>query len=467
MMKLKGKKALVIGLGKTGQSSARFLAKQGARVIVTDSKPKSEFTDAIKGLADVKIDFEFGKHSPKYFTSVDFIVLSPGVPSDIDGLVEARAKKIPIINDIELAYPFIKAPIVAVTGTNGKTTTAALIAEMLRNDGKKVFLGGNIGTPVLNYLQSSEQADVVVLEVSSFQCESLDTFKPKIAVFTNLEPDHLDRYPAGVESYYTAKSRLLCNAGKDTVLVTNLENERAARLTQGFPGKIYSFTKQSPMSRSPALAERFQGAYLQKPKMVVKIKSEKNGGDKNGTDEEFNLMTCRLAGDHNRENLMAAACAAKAVGCSKESIQKTIENFRGVPHRLEYIRRKDGVYFYNDSKATNVASVIRALSAFTAPIILIAGGRDKDQDFSPLVDLVRQRVKHLILLGEAKEKINRIIGDFSETFLVGTFEEAVLLAYQKSRSGDVILLSPGCASYDMFKNYEERGDYFKKLVGQL
>lgn len=458
MLKLKGKKVLVVGLGKTGQSAARFLNDQGAKVSITDTRGKSELAEPLKALADLKIEYDLGKHTPKFFTTVDLIMLSPGVPANIEPLTEARNAGIPIINDIELAYSFIKAPIIAVTGTNGKTTTTSLIAEMLKNDGKKVFMGGNIGVPVLNMLNEKQQPDVVVLELSSFQLETIDEFKPKVAVFTNLEPDHLDRYPTGVDAYYAAKLRLLAKADKEMTLVTNLDNERTAKLAESFPGKVVHFTKRDPMTIGSSIAEQFQGAYLKRPKMVLKA---------NGKEDVVDLMMSKLAGDHNRENIMAAAAAATAMGCSKNGIQKTIETFKGVAHRLEFIRRKDGVTFYNDSKATNVASVLRSLSSFNAPIILIAGGRDKDQDFSPLIELVKRRVKNLILIGEAKEKINRVIGDFSETFLVGTFEEAVLLSYQKSRNGDVILLSPACASYDMFKNYEERGDYFKKLIAQL
>lgn len=458
MLKLKGKKVLVVGLGKSGQTAARFLTNQGAKVTVSDSKNKNELSEALKALADLKIEFELGKHNEETFTSQELIVLSPGVPSTIEGLAKAKAAGIPVINDIELAYSYIKAPIVAVTGTNGKTTTTTLISEMLKSDGKKVFVGGNIGTPVLNLLLNNETPDVVVLELSSFQLESIDTFKPTVAVFTNLEPNHLDRYPSGVESYYESKRRMIKNADKDTVLVTNLDNEPGARLAENFPGRVTYFTKRDPISINGSVAETFQGVYLKRPRAVIKL---------NGKEELLELILCKIPGDHNRENIMAAAIAAAAVGCSKQGMQKTIEAFKGVSHRLEFIRKKDNVAFYNDSKATSVPALTRALNAFMAPVILIAGGRDKDQDFAPLTDLVKKRVKTLILVGEAKEKINRVIGDFSETFLVGTFEEAVLLAYQKSRNGDIILLSPACASYDMFKNFEERGDYFKKLVNQL
>ena len=457
MFKFKGKRVLVVGLGKSGQSAARFLHNEGAKVTVTDSKSKAELGDALKNLADLKLEFDLGKHNDKFFKETDYVVLSPGVPASLPEVAAARAAGIPVINDIEIAFHYMKAPIIAITGTNGKTTTTSLISEMLKNDGKNVFTGGNIGTPVLDLVLGNLTPDAIVLELSSFQLETIKDFKPTVAVFTNLEPDHLDRYPQGVESYYVAKRRLLNNADASTILVTNQENDPAARLAETFVGKTYFFTKRNPILVNPATAENFRGAYLSRPKMIVKM----------DTEETFELMPLKLQGDHNRENLMAAAIAARAVGCSRVGIQKTIETFKGVEHRLEFIRRKDGVSIYNDSKATNVASVMRSLASFNAPIILIAGGRDKDQEFSPLVEVVKKRVKNLILIGEAKEKINRVIGDFSETFLVGTFEEAVLLSYQKSRSGDVILLSPACASYDMFKSYEERGDYFKKLVGQL
>lgn len=464
MRSFKGKTVCVVGFGKSGQAAARYLTAQGAQVIVNDSKSKQELNDALKNFADLKLEYDLGKHSAKSFETAEAIVLSPGVPHNIEGLAEAKARGIPVINDIDLVMDATTAPIIAVTGTNGKTTTTTMIADMLKLDGKKVFVGGNIGTPALEFTLKGENPEVIVLEVSSFQLESIDTFKPNVAVITNLEPNHLDRYPEGLESYYNAKKRIVKNADTNTLLITNLENPKTAAMADGFVGKFLGFTKKNPMTINPELAETFKGAYIQRPKMVFKNLQLLDGKTVN---EDYSLMTMKLPGDHNRENLMAAALAARAVGCSPVSIQKIIDTFKGVSHRLEFIRKKDGVYFYNDSKSTSVPAMKTAIGSFMAPIILIAGGRDKDQEFGPLADIVHKKVKNLILLGESKEKINRSIGDYSETFLVGTFEEAVLLAYQKSRNGDVILLSPGCTSYDMFKNFEERGDYFKKLVAQL
>ncbi len=464
MRSFKGKTVCIVGFGKSGQTAARYLTAQGARVIVNDSKSKQEMNEAIKNMADLKLEFELGKHSSKVFENIDAVILSPGVPPTIEGLAEAKTRGVPILNDIELVRDATQAPIIAVTGSNGKTTTTTMIAEMLKLDGKKVFVGGNIGTPALEFTIKGENPDIIVLEVSSFQLESIDTFKPNVIVITNLEPNHLDRYPEGIEAYYNAKRRIVKNADTSTVLITNLENPRTYAMKDSFPGIYLGFTRKNPMTINPELAETFKGAYIQRPKMIFRNVNIPEGKT---TNDEYSLMTVKIPGDHNRENLMSAALAARTVGCSNASIQKVIDQFKGVSHRLEFIRKKDGVYFYNDSKSTSVPAMQTAINSFLAPIILIAGGRDKDQEFGPLADLVHKKVKNLILLGESKEKINRSIGDYSETFLVGTFEEAVLLAYQKSRNGDVILLSPGCASYDMFKNYEERGDYFKKLVAQL
>jgi UDP-N-acetylmuramoylalanine--D-glutamate ligase len=460
MSRYKGKKVLVVGFGLSGVSAAKYLSKQGAKVTVVDSKQQEELKESIDACESLKLEYEFGKHNPKTFLSAELIVVSPGVPLTTKVLEEAREKNIPITSEVELAVGGIKEPIVAVTGTNGKTTTTALIGEMFKADGRAAFVGGNIGKPLLDYLNDGIKASVVVAELSSFQLELTDKLVPAAAVFTNLEEDHLDRYP-DFEAYVQAKKKLLGVCDRNSFVILNHDSAKVASLSQSSPGKLMWFTKHSPMKLGGKFAEEFMGVYWDSKtkKIVSKI---------TGKEETYDLSQFKLFGEHNRENLMAAICAARAMGVEPKAIQSVINSFKGVPHRLEFIRKKDGVFFFNDSKGTNVMSVQKSLSAFTSnPIILIAGGKDKGIDFTPLVDLVKEKCKILILLGEAKEKINRAIGDFSETYLVGTFEEAVLLAYQKSRSGDIILLSPGCSSYDMFKNYEERGEYFRKLVSQL
>ncbi len=460
MAKYKGKRVLVVGFGLSGVAVAKYMSKQGAKVTVTDMKQKSELTESVNACADLKLEYELGKHNPKTFHTAELIVVSPGVPLNIKPLEEAREKLIPIMSEIELAAQALKEPLIAITGTNGKTTTTSLLGEMFAADEKPAYVGGNIGKPLLNYVTDEGKAQFVIAELSSFQLDITDKLTPACAIFTNLEEDHLDRY-GDMGAYTNAKKRLLKNCDRNSFVVLNYDCPNVQKFAEENQGRLIWFTKRNPMEIGGTFAENFCGAYYNPAtkQIVARI---------TGKEELYDLTGFRLFGEHNRENLMAAICAARAMGVSPKAIQSVIGTFKGVAHRLEFVRKKDGVFFFNDSKGTNVMSAKRALASFTAnPIILIAGGKDKGMDFTPLCDLVKKRVKILILLGEAKEKINRAIGDFAETYLVGTFEEAVLLAYQKSRSGDIILLSPGCSSFDMFRNFEERGDYFKKIVSQL
>ena len=469
MSKFKNKKVLIVGFGITGVAVAKYMAKQGAQITVTDSKEKKDLADSISACSELTIEYEFGKHQSRPFQSAELIVVSPGVPLSIKPLEEAREKNIPITSELELALAVINVPIIAVTGTNGKTTTTTLIGEMFREDGKKVFVGGNIGRPLLDYVTEELSAEMIVLELSSFQLETCQKLNPVAAVFTNIEEDHLDRY-GDMASYVQAKKGLLKACTAKSLVVLNHDNPNVAQFSEAAPGKVTWFTKKDPLTVGGAFAENFAGAYfdVKKKQVITKLEVVEGSAKPELKEEIYDLSAFRLFGEHNKENLLAAICAARPLGVSQKAIQMVINTFKGVPHRLEFIRKKDGVFFFNDSKGTNVMSVQKSLSAFTAnPIILIAGGKDKNSDFAPLADLVKKKCKILILLGEAKEKINRALGDYAETYLVGTFEEAVLLSYQKSRSGDIILLSPGCASYDMFKNFEVRGDYFKKLVAQI
>ena len=460
MSKFKGKRVLVVGFGKSGVSAARFMAAEGARVTVTDMKQKTELAESVAACADLKIEYELGRHNGRTFATSELILLSPGIPLNSKFLDEARAANVPITNEIEIAASALQVPLIAVTGTNGKTTTTSLIGEIFKADRREVFVGGNIGRPLLDYHLEERPASAVVAELSSFQLELAEKLTPAVAIFTNIEPDHLDRYPT-LDAYVAAKKRLLSLCDRNSFVVLNRDCPTVAGFANEARGRLMWFTKRNPMEIGGEFAENFCGCYYDAShrRIVAKI---------TGKEEHYDVSQFRLFGEHNKENLMAAICAARSQGVSPAAIQTVIQSFRGVPHRLEFVRKKDGVYFINDSKGTNVMSLQRSLMAFSKnPIILIAGGKDKGIEFGPVADLVAERCKLLILLGEAKEKINRAIGDYAETYLVGTFEEAVLLGYQKSRSGDIILLSPGCASYDMFRNFEERGDYFKKLVSQL
>jgi UDP-N-acetylmuramoylalanine--D-glutamate ligase len=460
MSKYGGKMVLVVGFGLSGVASARYLAQQGARVVISDMKQRTELTDSLKACGDLKLEYDFGKHTPKYFHEADLIVVSPGVPLNLRPLQEAREKHVPITTEVELAGTMIKEDMIAVTGTNGKTTTVTLLGEIFKQAQKKCFLGGNIGRPLLDYVSNGCGSEVVVTELSSFQLELTERLAPKVAIFTNIGQDHLDRYP-DMDSYIRAKKRLLLACDQNSAVILNYDDPVVSRFATETVGRVLWFTRQNPIKIGGGFAEKFEGAYYLADTMEVVTKIA-------GVENRFCVKKLRLFGDHNKENVMAAVCAALEVRVEPVAIQAAIDAFKGVPHRLEFVRKKNGVYFINDSKATNVMSLYRSLLSFRKnPIILIAGGKDKDMDFSPLRDIVEKRCKMLILVGEAKEKLNRTLGDSADTFLMGTFEEAILMAYQKSRTGDIILLSPGCASQDMFRNYEERGDYFRKMVQQL
>lgn len=461
MGKYKGKKVLILGFGVTGISLVKFMCKQGARVVVSDIKQRAELNDSLKECAHLRgIEYDLGKHSPEHFQDADLIIVSPGIPLDLRPLQEARERGVVITNEVDLGASHLEQPLIGITGTNGKTTTTSVIAEMFKEDGRSAYVCGNIGNPIINYVTDEQKADFIVAELSSFQLELIEKLVPAVALFTNLDQDHLDRYH-NMEAYIDAKKKLLQACQKSSFVVLNYDDPIVSRFSLESPGRTIWFTKRNPLEIGGDFAEGFVGCYyLANEKKII--------GKFTGEEEVYDVSKLRLFGDHNKENVMAAICVARTMAVSSHAIQKVIDTFPGVRHRLEFIRRKGGVFFINDSKATNVMSLNRSLEAFQKnPIILIAGGKDKDMDFTPVRRLVEDRVKLLILIGEAKEKINRALGDYTETYLLGTFEEAVLLAYQKSQSGDIILLSPGCASYDMFRNYEERGDYFTKLVNNL
>lgn len=457
---VQGKNVLVVGLGQTGVAVSKFLVARGAKVTITDAKQRADVESSIAELGDLPVELDLGAHNSKTFLSAELIVVSPGVPLNLKVLDEARERGTPITNEIELAIQNIDTPVIAVTGTNGKTTVATLIGEMIRAGGKTPFVCGNIGLPLITYINENVTADYIVLEISSFQLEVTESLRPKVSVFTNIAEDHLDRY-GWMESYIRAKRRLLNMSGQDSVVVLNKSCPIVSEFAAEAKGRVEWFVLGQPSDFGGQFQEQFRGAYFVPGQTQITFKQS-------GQEDVLDLSKLKIFGDHNKENVMAAGLAVRAVGIPVAAMQTVVQDFAGVAHRLELVRRKDGVYFFNDSKATTPTSVRRSLESFKkSPVILIAGGKDKGLDFMPLQELLRRKCKVLILLGEAKEKINRSLGDCAETYLVGTFEEAVLVAFQKSRSGDVILLSPGCASYDMFKNFEERGDYFRKLVYQL
>lgn len=451
---LKDKRILVVGLGKTGSSLAHFLVAQGAQVTVTDHKSKPELSAQLELMGDLPIKYELGSHSPKTFLQQDLVILSPGVPSNLKIFEYARSQGVKITGEFEFTAGFIKEPVIAITGTNGKTTVARLVESFLRASGVSSWVGGATERPLIEYLRQENKSQVVIIEVSSFMLEHCENFNPANVIFTNLAENHLDRYRS-MEEYVNAKRRIFKNTNLATTSILNADDNAVVELARDPSvqrGKIFYF------SRKPLLEPQ-----------IMNIGGAVNIGDevrvRTGPDiEYYTIKGMRMRGKHNVENIMAAILAAREHGGKHDAIQTVIDQQRNLFHRIEYVRKVGGVQFFNDSKATNVHAVLRALDTFEENVILIMGGKETNLNFEPLRSVVKRKVKTLILVGEAKERINRDLGDFSETFLIGTFEEAILIAYQKSRIGDAILLSPGCPSFDMFDSYEERGDYFKEIV---
>jgi UDP-N-acetylmuramoylalanine--D-glutamate ligase len=444
-MDLEGKKFLVIGLARTGLECARFLAQRGAGVLVSDRRSMEDLKPGIESLAGLVLDYRLGGEETSWLDGLDYVVPSPGVPKDNVLLEQAVRRGIPVLSEIELAYGFFGAPLVAITGTNGKSTTTTLIGEMLKTSGKKVFLGGNLGAPFVGALQQSW--DWGVLEISSFQLEWIAEFRPRIAVLLNVTEDHLDRY-ASFADYRAAKERIFQAQTSADVAILNRDDPLVWEMRKRIKARVISFG----FSATPA------GLCAAGGEIVWRDGAH---------EERFSLRRAKLQGVHNLENMMAAVAAAKCAGVDNAVIQQTLENFSGLEHRLEFVREKDGVRYYNDSKGTNVGAVVKSLASFTEPVILLAGGVDKGGDYAPLEKAVKQKVRRLILFGAAREIIARALGALSETVIVDDLQAAVRDAAAHARAGDVVLLSPACSSFDQFRNYAERGNVFKTLVRQL
>ena len=457
LSELKGKKILIVGLAKTGVSLARFLVKYGASVTISDHKSEAELARYLEEVEDLPLQLELEGHSPKSFLNKDCVILSPGVSSYLKLFEYVRNQGVEVTGEFEFCSRFIKTPLLVVTGTNGKTTTADLIHRALKESGKYPWAGGNFGEPISEYLYREEKADFLVVEASSFMLEHVKEMVPKNIIFTNLAEDHLDRYRS-MEEYVNAKRKIFTNVSAQTTVIMNADDRAILELARD-PGVQKGCLRY--FSRKKSLESQIMkigGAILMDNQIRVRIGPEI---------EYYNIESSLLKGGHSYENIMAAILVARINGADWESIQRVISSYKGRPHRLSYVRKVGGVKFYNDSKATNVHSVMKALDLFEDNVILIMGGKDTGLNYNPLSDRIQKKVKNLILVGEAKEKINRQIGDYSETFVIGTFEEAILIAYQKSRIGDTILLSPGCPSFDIFNSYEERGNTFKELVNQF
>jgi UDP-N-acetylmuramoylalanine--D-glutamate ligase len=452
-MELKDKRVLVVGLGKSGVASALFLKAHGARVTVSDTKSGDELRNEIPSLLDHGITVETGGHGERTFRGQDLIVVSPGVPVDAPLLVQARAMGEAVIGEIELAASFLPGPIVAITGSNGKTTTTTLTGEILTAGGLPTLVGGNIGTPAITLAERAKRETVVVLEVSSFQLETIQSFRPKIAVVLNVTPDHLDRHRT-FEAYVDAKARIFENQRGDDFAVLNEDDPTCVTMAARTRAQVFWFSRQKEVK---------QGAWVREGNILYR---DGASSQKNPQREIMLVSEIPLKGAHNLENVLAAVCAGALMGCAPEKIRQAVREFKAVEHRLEFVATIRGVDYYNDSKATNVDATIKALESFPANIHLILGGKDKGSDYSVLNDLLRQRVKRVYTIGAAAAKIESQIKNV-EVVHAETLENALRKANAVAQPGDVVLLAPACASFDQFKNYEQRGQVFKEIVRGL
>lgn len=451
-MELAGKHVLVVGFGRTGQSAARFLVQTGARVTVTDRAAAGEIPGPAAVARELGVNTRFGGHDAGVFVEADLIVLSPGVPAALAPLESARKAGIPIIGEVELAARYIQNPLVAITGTNGKTTTTTLVGRMLEASGLPTFVGGNIGRPLIDCLLSPPAAArVVVAEVSSFQLETIDRFRPDVSVLLNITPDHLDRY-TDIEAYADAKCRIFENQQPSDTAVVNGFFGDLRRRTRGIAPERLLYCSPSENDAAAVVTAKRIHIRLERPHPLHAV---------------IDLADFSPAGRHNAENAAAASLAALSAGASLEGVRSALKHFKGLPHRMMRVAKIHAVTFYDDSKATNVDASARALAALSEPIHLILGGRDKGGDFSTLKPLIEQRVKHVVVLGEAAESIAAALDGAAPISRAASMQEAVKLASARAAAGDAVLLSPACASFDMFNDYAHRGEAFCRAVEDL
>ncbi|MBN1829706.1 MAG: UDP-N-acetylmuramoyl-L-alanine--D-glutamate ligase [Deltaproteobacteria bacterium] len=450
-MDLSGKRVLIIGLARTGLAAARFLAGHGAQVVVTEKKGMEELKVQASSLAERGATVLTGPHDPAILAGIDLVVPSPGVPPRNVILREASAAGIPVMSELELASRFLTRPVIAITGTNGKTTTTQLIGEMLRRGGRNVFVGGNIGNPLIGVAAADGAYEYLVIEVSSFQLQWSATFRPAVAVHLNLTPDHLD-YHSSFDEYRAMKERIFACQGPEDRAILNQSDPALKALEGRLKGRIEWFSAKGPVLR---------GMHSQDDRLLYAGLPY---------EESYSIGKIFLKGNHNLENAMAAILSVRPLGCSPEVIGAVLEQFAGPPHRIEFVGEIDGASFYNDSKGTNVDAVLRALERFSGAIILLLGGRDKGGDFSVLRASLAAKVKQLVIFGEARYAIDRSLGSaegLPSREMYPTLKEAMARSAEIMKPGDTVLLSPGCASFDEFSNYEARGDFFRSEVGRI
>jgi UDP-N-acetylmuramoylalanine--D-glutamate ligase len=450
-MDLKNKRVLVVGLGKSGISAALFLRRQGARVTVSDTRSAVALAKEIPALLEAGIMVESGGHGLLTFRRQDLIVVSPGVPMDTPEVKQVIGFGMPVIGELELASRYLQGRVVAITGSNGKTTTTTLVGKILGDAGSPTLVGGNIGLPVIDLVAQSTIETTSVLEVSSFQLETVEEFHPWIAVVLNITPDHLDRH-GSFEAYAAAKTRITENQGEDDFLVLNGEDKATQMVALKTKARIYWFSGRRPIK---------QGAFVH-GESILFVPRE---GAK--AEPVMPVAEIPLKGAHNVENVLAAVCVARLAGVPAEKIRASVASFKAVEHRLEFVKNVNGVEFYNDSKATNVDAAMKAVASFAGGIHLILGGKDKDSDYTLMAELLKERVKAVYTIGSAAEKIERQLQGVVKMVSAETMQAAVTKAAEAAVSGDVVLLAPACSSFDQFENYEHRGRVFRQSVMEI
>ncbi len=442
----KNQSVIVVGAGRTGLALCAYFARRQARVTLSDRRCR-ENLDGLDALQRAGVAFDLGGHTLELFLAADLVVVSPGVPLTIAAIAEAAAEGIPVLGEIEIAFAESEAPLVAITGTNGKSTTTTVMGEIFSAWGKKTFVGGNLGTPLIEAVDL-DRWDWIVAELSSFQLEAIESFRPRYALLLNISEDHLDRYP-DMQSYVAAKRRMFENMTAGDVMILNDNDPAVLRAAKGCPARAVHFSSRRVLEEGMG----FDGSHI-----VWRHA---------GVCRRFPADQLRLKGLHNIENVMAAMIPPLLEGVPHQTVWAAAAGFAGLPHRMTEVRVLDGVAWYNDSKGTNVGSVVKSLAGLQAPVTLIAGGKDKGGDYLPLVEPVREKVAHLVLIGEAAEKMAGIFSDAADVVRAASLEEAVGVARELTPKGGAVLFSPGCSSFDMFRSFEERGDVFTRAVMAL
>ncbi len=450
-MDIKGKRFLIVGAGKSGIAVARFLLCKGAVVVLTDNRDIGKLGGALDELLHAGLQAELGSYPEVLESAFDMVVVSPGVPPGVPPVAVARQYGIPVLGELELAYRFASTPMVAITGTNGKTTTTTLVGEIFQATGQRTMVGGNIGLPLVDVVEEYGPRDMLVAEVSSFQLETADHFRPRVAVILNITPDHLDRHGT-MENYIAAKARIFARQGPDDFTVLNYDDPRTRALADSSGGQVIFFSHTHNLK---------EGVLVRGDMITVRQKGS-----------DIDILPARevaIPGVHNLENALAAVAAAYALGVGPEVLARTLRSFPGVAHRLETVAQKNDVLYVNDSKGTNPDASIKALEAYDRPIVLLAGGRNKGNDFTEFARLIKQKVQVLVVLGECADEVEQAAraAGCNNILRAPGFREAVVMAHNAAQPGDVVLLSPACASWDMFNNYEERGDLFREIITSL